>query len=153
MKKFWIIVLSVVLSIVLIFTSVYVYNLWQHIKYMEYCSFALEGDDDYYYLDDEVIFYDEVIFHLEDGRVYEVIPFPEGLERKDIVNALTSVKSEKITEQTGGESILYPDPFGEGSEYAVIAPTPELPPFFPKCSIAIPFAYYAVEVEPSENTQ
>ena len=140
MKKFWIIVLSVVLSIVLIFTCVYVYNLWQHIKYMEYCGFALEGDE-------------EVIFCLEDGRTYKAIPFPEGLERKDIVNALTSVKSEKITEQTGVKSVLYPDPFGEGSEYAVIAPTPELPPFFPKCAIAVPFAYYVVETELSEEAQ
>ena len=153
MKKFWIIVLSVVLSIVLIFTSVYVYNLWQHIKYMKYCSFALEGAVGFYSPDYEGIQYDEVIFHLEDGRVYEIIPFPEGLERKDIVNALTSVKSEKITKQTGGESVLYPDPFGEGSEYAVIAPTPELPPFFPKCAIAIPFAYYVVETELSEEAQ
>lgn len=120
---------------------------------MEYCSFALEGDDGFYYLDDEVIFYDEVIFHLEDGRVYEVIPFPEDLGHYDIVDALSSVESERITKQTGGESILYPDPFGEGSEYAVIAPTPELTPFFPKCSIAIPFAYYAVEIEPSEKAQ
>ena len=140
MKKFWIIVLSVVLSIVLIFTCVYVYTLWQHIKYMEYCSFDLDGDE-------------EVIFCMEDGRTYKAIPFPEGLGHYDIVDTLSSVKSEKITEQTGGESVLYPDPFGEGSEYAVIAPTPELPPFFPKCSIAIPFAYYAVEIELSEEAQ
>lgn len=120
---------------------------------MEYCGFALEGDVGFYYPDDEGIHYDVVIFNLEDGRVYEVIPFPEGLERKDIVNALSSIKSEKITEQTGVESMLYPDPFGEGSKYAVIAPTPDLPPFFPKCSIAVPFAYYVVEIEPSEEAQ
>lgn len=151
MKKFWITVLSIFLSIVLIYVGFYVYGCWQHIKYMEYCSFALEGDDGYYYSDDEVIFYDEVIFHLEDGRIYEVIPFPEDLGHYDIVDALSSVESETIVEENGGKSIMYSDPFEMGDKYVVIAPRPELPPFFPKCSIAIPFAYYAVEVESSEN--
>ena len=134
MKKFWITVLSIFLSIVLIYVGFYVYGCWQHIKYMEYCSFALEGDD-------------EVVFHLEDGRCYKAIPFPGEMVRSDIVDTLSSVKSETIVEENGGKSIMYSDPFEMGDKYVVIAPRPELPPFFPKCSIAIPFAYYAVEVE------
>ena len=138
MKKFWITVLSIFLSIVLIYVGFYVYGCWQHVKYMEYCTFAINGTADW----DE-----EVVFYLEDGRIYKTIPFPEDLGHYDIVDALSSVESETIVEENGGKSIMYSDPFEMGDKYVVIAPRPELPPFFPKCSIAIPFAYYAVEVE------
>ena len=138
MKKFWITVLSIFLSIVLIYVGFYVYGCWQHVNDMSYCTFDYNGDA-------------EAFCYLKDGRTYKVIPFPEDLDHYDIVDALSSVESETIIKQNGGKSIMYSDPFGEGSEYVVIAPRPKLPPFFPKCSIAIPFAYYAVEVESSEN--
>ena len=134
MKKVKITILAIFLLIILLITCACAYSRWEYVKEMKYCTFDLDGDE-------------EVFFYLEDGRTYKVIPFPEGLGHYDIVDALSSVKSEKITEQVGWESILYFDLFGEGSEYVVIAPLPELPPLFPKSSIAIPFAYYAVEVE------
>lgn len=138
MKKFWIAVLSIFLSIVLIYVGFYVYDCWQHVKDMSYCSFAINGTADW----DE-----EVVFYLEDGRIYKTIPFPEYLGHYDIVDALSSVESETIVKENGGKSIMYSDPFEMGDKYVVIAPRPKLPPFFPKSSIAIPFAYYAVEVE------
>ena len=138
MKKLLVIVLAIILSVVLIFICVFDYSSSQYVKEMRYCGFALEGDD-------------EVVFHLEDGRCYKAIPFPGEMVRSDIVDTLSSAESEKIREQVGWENMLYHDPFGEGSEYVVIAPLPELPPLFPVSSIAVPFAYYAVEIEPSES--
>lgn len=138
MKKIKITILTIFLSIVLLIACACSYSCWEYVKEMKYCGFALEGDN-------------EVIFRLEDGRTYKAIPFPEKMVRPDIVDILSSVKSEKIREQEGWERVLYPDPFGEGSEYVVIAPLPELPPLFPVSSIAVPFAYYAVEIEPSES--
>lgn len=138
MKKIKITILAIFLSIILLVTCACAYSRWEYVKEMQYCTFDYDGDED-------------VVFYLENGRCYKTIPFPESLGHYDIVDALSSVKSEKITEQAGWESILYFDPFGEGSEYVVIAPLPELPPLLPVSSIAIPFAYYAVEVETSEN--
>ncbi|MBO7162102.1 MAG: hypothetical protein J6W15_04705 [Clostridia bacterium] len=134
MKKLLVIVLAIILSVVLIFICVFDYSSSQYVKEMRYCGFALEGDD-------------EVVFHLEDGRCYKAIPFPGEMVRSDIVDALSSAESEKIIKQNGGKNILYHDPFEMGDKYVVIAPLPELPPLFPVSSIAIPFAYYAVEVE------
>lgn len=139
MKKVKITILAIFLLIILLITCACAYSRWEYVKEMEYCSFASDGDE-------------EVVFYLEDGRTYKAIPFPEGLGHYDIVDVLSSVKRTKITEQTvWGKRILYFDPFGEGNEYVVIAPLPELPPLLPVSSIAIPFAYYAVEVETSEN--
>ena len=138
MKKVKITILAIFLLIILLITCACAYSRWEYVKEMKYCTFDLDGDE-------------EVFFYLEDGRTYKVIPFPEDLGHYDIVDALSSVESETIIKQNGGKSIMYSDPFEMGDKYVVIAPRPKLPPFFPKSSIAIPFAYYAVEVESSEN--
>lgn len=141
MKKFWIITLSIFLSIVLIITCTFAYNVWKDIKEIRYCDFAMNGDD-------------EVFFRLEDGKYYTAIPFPSHIKRADVVPILTSMSYEKKIDTTYyGEYRFYLNPFEEGDEYAVFVPSPELSEFFPKpfaCSDARPLAFYAVEVELDE---
>lgn len=143
MKKFWIIVLSIVLSIVLIFTCAFAYSSWQDVKKMRHCSFDLDGDE-------------EVFFYLEDGRSYKAIPFPKELERNDIINIITSMKREHLNTVNKADYHVYYDPFNEGIEYAVFVPLPSFLELLPapfSSTDAVPFAYYAVQLEPSENTQ
>lgn len=140
MKKVIKAVIAIILVFFVLIAGAFTYSTWQNVKKMRYCSFALDGDED-------------VLFYLEDGRVYKTIPFPEGLERNDIVNTLTSLKHEcpATFEQTG--YCVYRDPFKDGAEYAVFVPSLSFSELLPSpfSEYASPFAYYAVEIEPGES--